>query len=63
MVVRQGMVQALAGTAAGVAGAVLLARLMAGMLYGVQPSDPVTFGGVAARKTTRIDPMVALRHE
>jgi putative ABC transport system permease protein len=77
MVVRQGMVQALAGTVAGVAGALLLARLMAGMLYGVRPTDLLTFGGVAAvlglaalvatcvpaRKATRIDPMVALRHE
>ena len=77
MVVRQGMVQALAGTAAGVAGALLLSRLMAGMLYGVRPTDPVTFAGVAivlglaalaatcvpARKATRTDPMVALRHE
>jgi predicted permease len=77
MVVRQGMVQALAGTATGVAGALLLSKLMARMLYGVQPTDPVTFGGVAAvlslvallaacvpaRKATRIDPMVALRNE
>ena len=77
MVVRQGMVQALAGTAAGIAGALLLSRLMAGMLYGVRPTDPVTFAGVGmvlglaalaatcvpARKATRIDPMVALRHE
>ena len=77
MVVRQGMVQALAGTAAGVAGALLLSRLMASMLYGVRPTDPVTFGGVGdgsgaggaaatcvpARKATRIDPMAALRHE
>jgi ABC-type antimicrobial peptide transport system permease subunit len=60
-----------------VAGALLLARLMAGMLYGVRPTDLLTFGGVAAvlglaalvatcvpaRKATRIDPMVALRHE
>jgi putative ABC transport system permease protein len=77
MVVRQGMVQALVGTIAGIVGALLLARLMAGMLYGVRPTDPVTFGGVAAvlglaalaatcvpaRKATQIDPMVALRHE
>jgi len=77
MVVRQGMAQALAGTAAGVAGALLLSRLMAGMLYGVRPTDPVTFAGVGivlglaalaatcvpARNATRIDPMAALRHE
>jgi len=77
MVLRQGMVQASAGTATGIAGALLLSRLMAGMLYGVRPTDPVTFAGVGivlglaalaamcvpARKATRIDPMVALRHE
>jgi len=77
LVVRQGMLQALAGTAAGVAGALLLSQLMAKMLYGVRPTDPLTFGGVAivlgvtsllatcvpARKATRIEPMVALRHE
>jgi putative ABC transport system permease protein len=77
MVLRQGMAQALAGTAAGVAGALVLSRLMAKMLYGVRPTDPVTFGGVAmvlglaallatcvpARTATRIEPMVALRNE
>jgi predicted permease len=77
VVVRQGMAQALAGTGAGIAGALLLSRLMARMLYGVRPTDPVTFGGVAAvlglaalaatcvpaSKATRIDPMAALRHE
>jgi predicted permease len=77
MVVRQGMLEALAGMAAGVMGALLLSKLMAGMLYGVQPTDLVTFGGVAivlglaallatyvpARRATRIEPMVALRQE
>ena len=77
MVVRQGMVQALAGAAAGIVVALLLSRLMAKMLYGVRPSDPITFGGVAiilglvallatcvpARKATRIEPMLALRNE
>ena len=77
MVLRQGMAQALAGSAAGIAGAPLLSRLMARMLYGVRPTDPVTFGSVAvvlglaailaifvpARKATRIEPMAALRHE
>ncbi len=77
MVVGQGMAQALTGTAAGVAGALLLSQLLAKMLYGVRPTDPVTFGGAAivlglaallaicvpARKATRIEPMTALRHE
>jgi predicted permease len=77
MIVRQGMKQALFGTVVGVAGALLLARLMANMLYGVRPTDPVTFAGVAivlasvallatlvsARKATRIEPMSALRND
>ena len=77
MVLRQAIVQALAGAVAGGAGALLLGRLMTKMLYGVRPTDPVTFGGVAivlglaallatcvpARKVSRIDPMVALRNE
>jgi ABC-type antimicrobial peptide transport system permease subunit len=77
MVVQQGIMQALAGTAAGFAGALLLARLMSGMLYGVRPNDPITFGGVLvvlglvallassvpARKATRIEPTAALRSE
>ena len=77
MVVRQAIVQALAGAAVGLAGALLVSRLMARMLYGVQPTDPITFGGVAiilvlaalfascvpARRATRIEPMIALRNE
>ncbi|HEY1946685.1 MAG TPA: ABC transporter permease [Bryobacteraceae bacterium] len=77
MVMQQGMLQVLAGAVAGIAGALLLSKLIAKMLYGVQPADPVTFGGVAvvlglaallavcipARRATRIDPMVALRNE
>ncbi len=77
MVLAQGMTQAVAGAAVGVAGALLLSRFIAKMLYGVPPNDPVTFGGVAvvlgaaallasgvaARKAIRIEPMVALRNE
>ena len=77
LVVRQGVWLAAAGSLAGMAGAFLLSRLMAGLLFGVKPTDPVTFAGVAvglgvvamlacyipARRAMRIDPMRALRYE
>ena len=77
MVMRQGIVQALTGTAAGIAGALLLSKLMAKMLYGVQPTDLPTFAAVSvvliaaallaswipARKAARIEPTEALRGE
>jgi predicted permease len=77
LVVRQGMWLALAGSVTGLAGALLLSRLMTKLLYGVQPTDPATFAAVAtglgfvamlacyipARRATRIDPVAALRCE
>jgi putative ABC transport system permease protein len=77
MVLGQGMMQASAGAAVGVVGALLLSQFIAKLLYGVRPTDPVTFGcvavvlgaaallasGVAARKAIRIEPMAALRNE
>ena len=77
LVVGQGMGVALAGAAVGLVAALLLTRLMAGILYGVRPSDPVTYACVAvvlllialtaswipARRAARIDPMKALRAE
>jgi putative ABC transport system permease protein len=77
MVLAQGMKQALVGALIGLAGALMLARLMGKMLYGVRPTDPLTFCGVAivlgaaatvaicvpARRATHIEPIVALRHE
>ncbi len=77
MVVREGMVVALAGAGIGVAVALLLTRLMAGLLYGIAPRDPLTFVATAgvlglvalvasvvpARRATRIDPLAALRSD
>lgn len=77
MVFRQAIAQTLAGAVAGMAGALALGRLMIKLLYGVQPGDPLTFGGVAfvlvaaaliatylpARRASRIDPMAALRSD
>jgi len=77
MVLGQGLTLAIAGAAVGLAGALIVSHLMAGLLYGVRPTDPPTFAGVAvllivvallacyvpARRAIRVDPIVALRHE
>lgn len=77
MVLRQGLRLAAAGAAVGLIGALIVSQLMAGVLYGVKPTDPVTFAAVAlllilvallacyvpARRATHVDPMIALRYE
>ena len=77
LVLGQGLATAAAGVAIGLAGSFLLTRTMRSMLYEVSPADPFTLVGVAlliilvvilacyipARRATRVDPMVALRHE
>jgi putative ABC transport system permease protein len=52
MVLRQGLMLALAGSAAGLAGAWLVARQMTALLHGVAPSDPLTFTAVTALALT-----------
>jgi ABC-type antimicrobial peptide transport system permease subunit len=66
---------AVAGVAIGTVAALALTRLMESLLYGVSPTDPPTFAGVAAlltaiaalaawvpaRRATRIDPLVVIR--
>jgi len=76
-ILQQGFQLAVAGAAIGIVCAVIVSHLMASLLYGVKPTDPLSFGGVAvlfvgvallacylpARRAMKIDPMVALRHE
>jgi putative ABC transport system permease protein len=77
MVLADGMRLATAGLAIGLGTSFALTPLMAGLLFGVSASDPLTLGGVTlllitvaltacfipARRATRVDPMVALRCE
>jgi len=77
LVLRQAVVLAVTGAVCGVIGSLLLMRLLASQLFEIKPGDPVTLIGVAlllmivalaaswipARRATKVDPMIALRHE
>jgi putative ABC transport system permease protein len=77
LIVGHGMKLVLAGLVLGVAGALALTKVLAGMLFNVRASDPVTFVAVGtllaavgamacylpARRAAKVDPMVALRAE
>jgi putative ABC transport system permease protein len=75
MVLRQGLKLAITGATIGLACALIVSHLMAGLLYGVRPYDPLTFVAVAvlfisvallacyipARRAMKVDPIIALR--
>jgi putative ABC transport system permease protein len=77
LILKRGTRLALLGVGIGAVGAVLVTHLMASLLYGISPTDPLTFAGVAivlvsvallaswlpAQRAMRVDPMVALRYE
>ena len=77
MIVRRGLTLALIGLGTGLLISAITTRLLSGMLYGIQPYDPVTFAavsgilllvslaatGLPAYRAARLDPMVTLREQ
>jgi putative ABC transport system permease protein len=77
MVLREGLRVTALGVAIGLGTALALSRVMAGYVYGITSTDPVTLAGASlllllvallasylpARRATRVDPMTALRYE
>jgi putative ABC transport system permease protein len=77
MVLGQGLRTIFIGVAIGIIGSLALTRTLQSLLFGVNATDPLTFAGVTlllvgtallacyipARRATRVDPMIALRHE
>jgi ABC-type antimicrobial peptide transport system permease subunit len=77
LILRQGLILALSGVAAGLAAALAMTRVLSVMLYGVSATDAATFAVISlflllvallasyipARRVMRVDPMVTLRYK
>jgi putative ABC transport system permease protein len=77
MVIGEGVILALLGIGVGLIGSFLLTRFLNSMLFGIRPTDPLTFASISillvlvallasyipARRATRVDPLIALRQE
>lgn len=77
LVLQEGLWVTLSGVVLGLAGALILSRLMAGYVYGISSADPLTFARASlllaavallasclqARRSARVDPEVTLRYE
>jgi ABC-type antimicrobial peptide transport system permease subunit len=77
LILSDGIILTITGVVLGLAASFAVTRILKNQLYGVEATDPVTFAVVSAilavvataasyipaRRATRVDPMVALRHE
>lgn len=77
LILKEGLLLTLIGIGVGLAGALALTRVMTGLLFGVDVTDPITFAAIMlllavvslmacfipARRATKVDPIISLRYE
>jgi putative ABC transport system permease protein len=77
MVISQGLFLVLSGLVIGLAASAALTRVLSGLLWGIEPTDPPTFAAITALlilvgllaclipslRASRVDPLTSLRHE